>query len=437
MVKRVARFEYSGVPLGSLWWCEGRDHLTGDVVWLLTSDPHAEGVRTLDAWASHVAAGPPRRPNPYAPQWKPESELKPKDVPRQRKLQRLWRKEREDRGRHTEKEEEIKDLVRRGALFVVSHSGGKDSQAQLVQVRKVVPDEQLLVVHAPLRMVEWEGAVEQARADTPPGVPFLLAEPVDKHGHEKTLLGWILERARRQVSRGKYGAWPSKAQRWCTSDFKTGPIRKVIKRYADEHGHTLIVEAWGLRAEESERRAESPALYKDKKESGVKSRALRRPREWWVWLPIKWMTTEEVFDTIHAAGKQPLWTYQEGMSRASCAFCILASQQDLRLAAHLAPELYALYVAVERIVDEMFQEAQGVAHTMKKGKTIEQTTGIPADARLVAQYMNVIRETGDVTDVPIAAAVPRPTERRLRRLRVLTERDTQRPKTAQMELLFG
>ena len=67
----------------------------------------------------------------------------------------------------------VKELVRRGALFVVSHSGGKDSQAMLIEVRKIVPASQILVVHADLGEVEWPGTLEHAAA-TSKGLPFVV-----------------------------------------------------------------------------------------------------------------------------------------------------------------------------------------------------------------------------------------------------------------------
>ena len=54
----------------------------------------------------------------------------------------------------------IADLIARGALFVVNHSGGKDSQATLLAIRAQVPARQILVIHAHLPGVEWPGTVE-------------------------------------------------------------------------------------------------------------------------------------------------------------------------------------------------------------------------------------------------------------------------------------
>lgn len=51
----------------------------------------------------------------------------------------------------------VRDLIQRGAIFVVNHSGGKDSQAMFHFIRRHVPDHQIRVVHAVLPEVEWDG----------------------------------------------------------------------------------------------------------------------------------------------------------------------------------------------------------------------------------------------------------------------------------------
>ena len=70
----------------------------------------------------------------------------------------------------------VAELVARGALFVVNHSGGKDSQALLIDMARRVPLSQIVVVHASLGEVEWHGALEHAQAQTEAlGLPFIVA----------------------------------------------------------------------------------------------------------------------------------------------------------------------------------------------------------------------------------------------------------------------
>lgn len=51
----------------------------------------------------------------------------------------------------------IQDFIEQKALFVINHSGGKDSQAMMIELLKLIPQDQLLVVHASLGDIEWEG----------------------------------------------------------------------------------------------------------------------------------------------------------------------------------------------------------------------------------------------------------------------------------------
>ena len=62
--------------------------------------------------------------------------------------------------------ERIQDLVDAGALFAVSHSGGKDSQAMMIRIADLVPADQVIAIHAPLGDVEWPGTVDHIRATT-------------------------------------------------------------------------------------------------------------------------------------------------------------------------------------------------------------------------------------------------------------------------------
>ena len=49
---------------------------------------------------------------------------------------------------------ECRQLIRRGALVAINASDAKDSQAMTILVSRVVPCDQLIVVHTPLGEVE-------------------------------------------------------------------------------------------------------------------------------------------------------------------------------------------------------------------------------------------------------------------------------------------
>lgn len=260
----------------------------------------------------------------------------------------------------------IAGLVERGALFVISHSGGKDSQSMLAYMRKVVPEAQLVIVHATLGRYEWAGCIEHIEA-TKGELPLEIAQAIHNDGSIKTLRTLV-------VRRGKFS---SPQIRTCTSDLKRGPIEKVIRRLSKRTGIMLIVSCSGERAEESPNRNRLcvGSFSYDAKNS-------KAGREWYEMMPIADWTIEQVWAEIAAAGEQPHECYRKGMSRLSCCFCIMASRQDQRTAARLAPELYAEMVAIE----------QHVGHTMNmERKPLEQVTSIKADSGAVRRHLTVLR----------------------------------------------
>lgn len=241
---------------------------------------------------------------------------------------------------------QLQELVARGALFVANHSGGKDSQAMFDYLRKLVPAEQIMLIHAELPGVEWEGVVDHIKATTQ-GFELVTVRAA------KTLLEMIEAR----------GMFPSPSYRQCTSDLKRDPINKAIRRT----GRKLIVNCMGLRAQESASR---------KKQSPFKlnARNSKAGREWYDWLPIHDWTVDQVFARIAAAGEVPHWAYAAGMTRLSCCFCIMASKADLTTAARLNPGLYRTYVDLERSTGQVM-----LMPSKTKGRmTLEQVTGIAA-----------------------------------------------------------
>jgi 3'-phosphoadenosine 5'-phosphosulfate sulfotransferase (PAPS reductase)/FAD synthetase len=249
---------------------------------------------------------------------------------------------------------EILDLVRRGAMFFVNHSGGKDSQAMFAYIKRHVPASQITVIHAELPGVDWPGILEHIEA-TIDGAPLLVCRAI------KTFEQMVERR----------GLWPSPSLRQCTSDLKRGPLEKVIRGT----GAKLIVNCVGIRAEESASRSKAdPFKFSD--------RNSKAGREWHDWLPIFDWTIGEVFAAIAGAGQKPHPAYAAGMSRLSCCFCIMSSLADLKTAAALAPETYARMVALEKKIDQTM-----LMPTKKHGRRfLEEVTGIPADgARRVIQ----------------------------------------------------
>lgn len=223
----------------------------------------------------------------------------------------------------------IAQLIARGAIFYCSHSGGKDSQAMYLALARVVPADQLVVVHADLGEIEWQGVQDHIRAT--------ITHPLQVVAARKTFFDMVRHRA---ATRPDVPAWPSSATRQCTSDLKRDPIHSFIRQDMKARGASLAVNCTGLRAEESPGRAKKPAL-------AINKRLSKAGREVWEYLPIHHLTTPQVFGLIRLAGQKPFWAYAKN-TRLSCVFCIMACENDLRHGAEQRPDLYQAYLDLER-----------------------------------------------------------------------------------------
>ena len=253
---------------------------------------------------------------------------------------------------------QCRGLIERSALVAVNHSGGKDSQAVTILLSRIVPHDQLLIVHAPLGDVEWPGTIEQIQNTIPPGAPLIMA-PV---ASGKSLLERVEER----------GMWPSKSARWCTSDAKRGPIERELRRYLKAHPRFegRLVNALGLRRDESPDRARRIPWRRNERMSVA-------GREVFDWLPVFDLTTKDVFRIITEAGQSPHPVYSFGLSRCSCSFCIFASRPDLRRAAELRPDLYRKYAQLER----------RIGHTLSPTRVfLPKLTGIPVETAIAPAH---------------------------------------------------
>jgi 3'-phosphoadenosine 5'-phosphosulfate sulfotransferase (PAPS reductase)/FAD synthetase len=276
----------------------------------------------------------------------------------------------------------IATLVAAGALFVVSHSGGKDSDALYAFITSRVPHDQIAVVHADLGEAEQLGTLEHVRASVTHEVH--IAKAITKDGEDKWFLDMVLMRAEKLASQGrldKVSPWPSKGQCSGTSDLKRDPIAKVIRRLSRETGRKLIVECVGRRGLESPRRMRKVV-------ESCKLVDTAAGREWYKIDPIADWDLDTVKATIADAGRKLHATYtKHGFSRMSCCLCVMGSKSDTNIAAKLRPVLFAKYVAVELFVGKNMHS---------KTVSLEQYAGTKADPKLVAQFTAELQATGRV-----------------------------------------
>ena len=211
-----------------------------------------------------------------------------------------------------------RELIAAGALVAINTSGGKDSQAMTILLARHVPLDQLVAVHAPLAEVEWPDTIRHIHQTLPTGIPLVMAPTASGET--------LLERIERR------GRFPDKRRRYCTSDFKRGPIERELRRYlvANPRFARRIINAMGHRRDESPDRAKrTPWTFN--------SRNSKAGRTWHDWLPIFGLTETDVFAVIASAGQQPHPVYSAGLTRCSCSFCIFGSAADLTRAAQLRP----------------------------------------------------------------------------------------------------
>jgi DNA sulfur modification protein DndC len=232
--------------------------------------------------------------------------------------------------------QEVERVIEQGGLIFASHSGGKDSQAMYLFLKKIVPDGQPFVIHADLGKVEWAGVKEHIQETVDEQIHY--AEAIYADGTRKNLLDYVEKR----------GKWPSSAARFCTSDLKRGPINKVIRKIMKEHECTVAINCMGIRAEESPSRAKMVDWKENKRLTNTKRRV-------YDWFPIFDWTEDQVFESISRSRQTPHWAYSKGMKRLSCCFCVLADEESLKLAAKMNPGLAEEYLQLEKKIGHDFK----------------------------------------------------------------------------------
>ncbi|OHU47366.1 phosphoadenosine phosphosulfate reductase [Mycobacteroides chelonae] len=242
-------------------------------------------------------------------------------------------------------------------IILVNSSAGKDSQASLdviVEVARAAGAiDRVVVVHADLGDNEWPGtAALAAEHASHYGLPLSVVARTTDEGRVETILTRV----------DKRGMWPDAARRWCTSDHKRGPIRKLMTQLVSElrdsgsvaNRPVHLLNVMGFRGEESPARLKRHPYSHNHSASNGR----RRVDDWY---PILDWTAEQVWARIAAAGTRPHPAYAAGMTRLSCRFCVLASKSDLVLSARMNPDLAARYATVETRTGHRFRKDLSMA----------------------------------------------------------------------------
>ena len=234
--------------------------------------------------------------------------------------------------------------------ILVNSSAGKDSQAMLTAINALAADQgvtdRVIVVHADLGRVEWEGtkalAAEQA-------AHYGNRFEVCRNANWQDLLHRIESR----------GQWPGAATRYCTGEFKRNPVATLCTRLAKErrdaghYGRVRILNCLGIRAEESRDRAKKAPFVADSETRKGQRPNTRRQVD--VWFPIFHWSVDEVWSTIRASGVPHHKAYDLGMPRLSCVFCVFAPEHALLIAGHHNRALLSDYAAAEVRMNHTFK----------------------------------------------------------------------------------
>lgn len=263
---------------------------------------------------------------------------------------------------------QIQSLVDRGAIFYISHSGGKDSQAMYIFLVYIleIPRDQIVVVHADLGEIEHTGAQAHINAT--------IEHPLNVVVGTKTFFEMVDHKF---ATRPSAPSFASPQFRECTSTLKRDPIEKFIRNDLKARGTLLAVNCTGIRAGESNSRKAMVTFTLNKRLS-------KAGREVHNWMPIHdWHCRtddkfpggrDDVFETISEHGQEPHPIYLEGNDRMSCVFCIMGSRNDFANGARLRPELLDKYRALEL----------KTGYTMFQGETVYERAGLIVTDRLAA-----------------------------------------------------
>lgn len=256
---------------------------------------------------------------------------------------------------------EVDGLLNRHAVVATGVSGGKDSLAVALAVGRHLDDightGPRLLIHSDLGRVEW--------ADSLPACERLAAR-----------MGWELVVVARKAGdmlarwEGRWAAnlrryaelscvklilpWSTPSMRFCTSELKTAIITSELRK---RHPGRDILNVTGIRRQESDNRAKMPV-------AAPMAALQRRGATGFAWNAIIEWTLEEVLQEIADAGlalHEAYTTY--GVSRVSCAFCIMSSIADMVAAASCEANrpLYVSMVELEANSGFGFQGSRWLA----------------------------------------------------------------------------
>lgn len=298
----------------------------------------------------------------------------------------------------------IETALREGAQIVFNLSGGKDCGAVSAMTNAYLdrighPHERRMAIHADLGRAEWQStpAQVQAQADAI-GVPLVVVSAKS---------GDLVSRFENRWERGLQaytdlrlynlrGPWSSPSLKFCQSEKK---IQVMGPHLARAFPGQTIINVVGIRREESTARKGTEIAKLDTRFAKPGNRA---GTTMMLWHPGADLLVDEVFAANHHYGVPLAEGYGLGATRWSCAFCVMASANDLSVAASVPSNhwVYRHYVGMEAVSTFSFQAdrwlgdiaphllSAGLASDLNRAKTLAAErraieTALPARHRFV------------------------------------------------------
>lgn len=207
--------------------------------------------------------------------------------------------------------------------IIVSFSGGKDSQACLIQAAKQYGADKIEAVFCD---TGWE------HPDTYQHITDVCKQMGVKITTLKPEFNFI-------ETCKKYRRFPEPIRRFCTVDLKVKPMVDYILSLQES---CIIIE--GIRASESYKRSSMEEecmyfkLYFTPNEKGKFASYRKKDVKKWcemydasVLRPVFRWTAQEVIDCILNAGQKPNPLYSRGFSRVGCFPCVMSNLQNIKM----------------------------------------------------------------------------------------------------------
>lgn len=211
--------------------------------------------------------------------------------------------------------------------FLVSFSGGKDSQVLLDLVCRVVPASEFITIYSDTgyelpSSIELYEEVQRYYKSKYPDIKFEWAK-----NHKEVLQYW-----------DEMGS-PSNIHRWCCGVMKTAPLYLKLKEIVGKGRQPHVLSFIGTRADESLRRSTYSKIAKDAKHTNVVNVS-----------PILEWSTTEVWLYILLYNLPFNKAYRKGLGRVGCVSCPFGSDWNDYLCNHIFPETTRPFLQkIERI----------------------------------------------------------------------------------------